>query len=340
MPIGRLFFEIGGDTSRLNASLKEAIKTAEEAGFKITRAGQSFISKFDEALNPTKKLAEQIQLLSAAGKSQADIWKVRFDEINRAAEAAKKNGQAIDPLVKSFQEMNKASLASSISFEGVGKAVGDFATHPLESAKKGVSSFLGLLGPTALGVGAGAAVYSFAKDAADAAQQIQNLSYATGMSVERIQALNRLGQEKRLGDLAGSIEKLNAQLGKGEGGPFTEATLRAGIVPKQGADAIYYLEQLREHYAQIEDPAVRAQKATADLGRRLLDLLPIVLNDKESFSSLVVEFLEGVDLRTFHYGESGDSNVVVTGSVPILLQEISKSCPLFWPQLDPLLQSC
>ena len=110
MPIGRLFFEIGGDTSRLNASLQEAIRNAEEAGVKITRAGQSFISKFDEALNPTKKLAEQINLLSAAGKSQADIWKVMSDEINRAAEAAKKHGQAIDPMVKSMQEMNKASV--------------------------------------------------------------------------------------------------------------------------------------------------------------------------------------------------------------------------------------
>ena len=152
-PVGRLFFEIGGDTSRLNASIKEAIKTAEEAGVKITRAGQSFISKFDEALNPTKKLAEQINLLTSAGKSQADIWKVMADEINRAAEAAKKNGQAIDPVVKSIQEMNKASLASKVSFESIGKAVGDFAAHPLESAKTGVSSFLGLLGPTVVGVG-------------------------------------------------------------------------------------------------------------------------------------------------------------------------------------------
>src|SRR5512139_3821847 len=102
-PVGRLFFEISGDTSKLNASLREAIKTAEEAGVRITRAGQSFISKFDEALNPTKKLAEQINLLSAAGKSQADIWKVMSDEINRAADAAKKNGQAIDPVVKSMR---------------------------------------------------------------------------------------------------------------------------------------------------------------------------------------------------------------------------------------------
>jgi len=173
-PVGRLYFEISGDTSKLNASLREAIKTAEEAGVKITRAGQSFISKFEEALNPTKKLAEQINLLTAAGKSQADIWKVVADEINGAADAAKKNGQAIDPVVKSIQEMSKASLAGKVSFESIGKAVGDFAAHPLESAKTGVTSFLGLLGPTAVGVGAvatgviaaGAAVYSFAADAA------------------------------------------------------------------------------------------------------------------------------------------------------------------------------
>jgi hypothetical protein len=183
-PVGRLFFEIGGDTSRLNASIKEAIKTAEEAGVKITRAGQSFISKFDEALNPTKKLAEQINLLSVAGKSQADIWKVMADEINRAADAAKKNGQAVDPIVRSMQEMNKASLAGKIGFESIGKAVGDFAANPLQAAKSGVSGLLGLLGPTAVGVGAvatgviaaGAAIYSFAADAADAAEQITNLS--------------------------------------------------------------------------------------------------------------------------------------------------------------------
>ena len=299
-PVGRLFFEISGDTSRLNASIKEAIKTAEEAGVRITRAGQSFISKFDEALNPTRKLAEQINLLSTAGKSQADIWKVMADEINRAAEAAKKNGQAIDPVVKSIQEMNKASFAGKVGFESIGKAVGDFAANPLQAAKSGVSSFLGLLGPTAVGVGAvatgvvaaGAAIYSFASEAADAAEQIQNLSYATGMTVERVQALQRAGKEKGLGDLTGTIEKLNAQIG-GEGGPFSEAILRAGITPKAGADAIYYLEELRKHYAAIPDPAERAQKATGELGRRLLDLLPIVLNDKESFADMVAEIERG-----------------------------------------------
>jgi hypothetical protein len=81
MPIGRLFFEIAGDSSKLNASLREAIATAKEAGVQITHAGQAFISKFDEAVNPTQKLTEQIQILEAAGKKQADIMKVMSGQI-------------------------------------------------------------------------------------------------------------------------------------------------------------------------------------------------------------------------------------------------------------------
>jgi len=33
----------------------------------------AFFLKFDKGLNPTGKLAEQLNLLAAAGKSQADI---------------------------------------------------------------------------------------------------------------------------------------------------------------------------------------------------------------------------------------------------------------------------
>jgi len=48
-PVSRLFFEISGDTSRLNASLQEAIKIAQDAGVQITRTGPSIIAAFDEA---------------------------------------------------------------------------------------------------------------------------------------------------------------------------------------------------------------------------------------------------------------------------------------------------
>ena len=43
-PIGRLFFEISGDTSRLNASRNEAIKTAGEGFTTKARSGSNWLS--------------------------------------------------------------------------------------------------------------------------------------------------------------------------------------------------------------------------------------------------------------------------------------------------------
>jgi hypothetical protein len=37
MAIGRLFFEIGGASSRHNAALREAVKSAKDAGIRIGR---------------------------------------------------------------------------------------------------------------------------------------------------------------------------------------------------------------------------------------------------------------------------------------------------------------
>jgi hypothetical protein len=112
-PVGRLFFEIGGDTSRLNASLQEAIRIAKDAGVQVTRAGQSIIAAFDDALNPTKRLAEQVKLLEASGKSSSDIWQVMGERMKNAADAARANSQAVDPLVQKHVDLAKASQGSS-----------------------------------------------------------------------------------------------------------------------------------------------------------------------------------------------------------------------------------
>jgi hypothetical protein len=234
-PVSRLFFEISGDTSRLNASLQQAIRIAQDAGVKITRAGQSIISAFDEALNPTKRLAEQVKLLETAGKSSSDIWQVMGERMKTAADAARANSQAVDPLVQKHIDLAKASKGSAFSFESLGKAIQDFSQNPVQSAKSGVSSLLGALGPTAVGIGAvgtaaiaaGVAVFELAKNAAESAEQIKNLSYATGMTVEDVQALQRLGQERGLGDLTGMIEKLNAQLGSPSYCPHARNKLNA-----------------------------------------------------------------------------------------------------------------
>ena len=117
--IGRLFFEIGEDKSKLDQTLREAVETAKSAGVEVTRAGQSIISSFNQALNPTQRLGQEIKLLEAAGKSNAHIWKVYGDRMNEAADAAKLNGQAVvEKCLDTHYLMGKWCQAKSVFLYG------------------------------------------------------------------------------------------------------------------------------------------------------------------------------------------------------------------------------
>ena len=131
MAISRLFFEISGDSSKLNQELQKAIATAKDAGVQITRAGQSFISKFDEALNPAKKLTEQIQLLEAAGKKQADIMKVMGGQIESATKAAREMGQPVDDLTKKYTSLESRMKQAGESMMTFGRNMSMYVTGPI-----------------------------------------------------------------------------------------------------------------------------------------------------------------------------------------------------------------
>jgi phage-related minor tail protein len=130
-PVGRLFFEIIGDSSKLNQEFQKAIATAKDAGVQITRAGQSFISKFDEALNPTKKLTEQIQLLESAGKKQADIMKVMGGQIESATKAAKEMGAPIDDLIRKYTSLESRLKTAGQGLQDFGRSASMYLTVPI-----------------------------------------------------------------------------------------------------------------------------------------------------------------------------------------------------------------
>jgi hypothetical protein len=294
MPVSRLFTEVGKDVDRMNESLRQAMIVADQAGIRVSGAGKSMISSFNAALNPTKALAEQVKLLEMVGKSSSEIWAVMADRMKNLSAAAIANRQTVDPVIQKYLEFGKAAQQSGLSFESLGKSVQNFATNPIQAAQSGITGLLETVGPTAVGVGAlaagfvaaGVAVYKFTQEAAHAAEGIKNLSYATGLSAEEVQALQRMGEERGLGDLTGVIEKLNIQLGSDKGGDFVEALLRMGIAIKQNQSALPYLEQLRQHYTQMTEEIganATAQQAAADLGRRLIGSVgPLVLNTNES----------------------------------------------------------
>lgn len=301
MAISRLFVEIGKDVDRLNQSLRESMKAAEEAGIKVTASGQRMLSAFDRALNPTKELAEQIQLLEKAGKSSADIWAVYGDRLKAAADATTRNGQVVDPLVAKHMELNKEVVKSGLNYEILGKAIQDFAQNPVAAAKAGVVSILEGLGPAAIGMGAvaaavglaGKALWDMGADMAARAEDLHNLKISTGLATQTIQALQQISKEAGLEgiDLARTIGELNKQLGSREGGDFTRALVANNIAltDSNGAakDAVSLLDELRGKYSDIVDPVERAQAMNAALGGRLRSLIPLLMSSNTSLAEQI-----------------------------------------------------
>jgi hypothetical protein len=278
---GRLYWEIGGDTSKYKASLQEALELTDQAGLKVSQAGKNIIAAFDNAINPTKNLSEQIKLLQAAGKSNSDIWKVYGDQISRTTDIAQKHGQAVDPLIKSLKDVEGAANKSRIGFDEVGKAITDFATHPLDYAKTNVSGLLEKLGPTAVGIAgigtaaiaAGTAIFSFVKSASDIAEHLEIMSAMTGESTQNIQAMEKVAAKAGFEgmDLGRTISYINQQLER-DPKQFQEGLEKLGLTTKDTnghtKTARQLMDELGTALHNIQDPQERAQLAAGALGVR------------------------------------------------------------------------
>jgi hypothetical protein len=296
MPVSRLFTEVGQNIDRMNASLREAINAAQDADVKVTKAGQSFISAFQDALNPTQKVTEQLQLLQAAGQADSDIVTVLGDRIRAAGDQAEKSGQPMSDLFQSFRSMAQESDKSGLSIESLGKLIGDFATNPLEAAKGGIASLVESVGPlgvglTAIGgaaVAAGGAFVSMVADLVEINKHFENLSAMTGQSVEQLEALTGIEKEAGLEglDLGRTLGKLQQSLGDDSANSFTKAVQELGISITDSSgktkDAVDVLDELRDALLEIEDPTERAQAAQQALGGRMRELIPLLLTSSES----------------------------------------------------------
>jgi hypothetical protein len=299
MPVSRLFVEVGKGVDRMNESLRQAITTAQASGAefgRITASGQAFIAKMQDALNPTAKFREQLDLLRASGMQQGDVWKVMGEQLTRAAEDSRKMGQAIDPTVQKMLDFGKSADKSGFSVENLGKTITDFARNPVEGAKTAVTGFLGTLGPTAVGLGgvatalgaAGVAVFKFVDSLASSMERLQNLSAMTGITTQSLEAFEQIAKNAGLEslDLGRTIGMLNKNLGDSDPNEFTKAMKEMGISITDAAghtkDAITILDEMRDALLGVEDPTMRAQLAQQVLGGRLRELIPLLLNSSKS----------------------------------------------------------
>jgi len=299
-PVSRLFTEVGQSVDRMNQSLRTAITTAQAAGpefAKISAAGQNLIARFQDSINPTQKFKEQIELLTAAGFKQADVWKVMGDQLTQAADQTRKMGQVVDPAVQKMLDFGKAGEKAGFSFESFGKNIQDFAAAPLKTMQSGLVSVLEGLGPVAVGIGgvaaaavaAGVAIFKFVESQSKAWEALNNLSLMTGLTIPRLQALQQIVKEAGLEglDLGRVLSRINEQLGKPEGATFERALAGLKIFPKEGDDAIDILDQLGKALQAIPSEQERVQMGLAILGVRYRELLPLILQAKDGFKKMI-----------------------------------------------------
>lgn len=123
MTVSNLYFELSGDATRLNKALEEAVNNAKAAGIKISGAGKNLIKTFDDALNPTKRLNDQIKVLEASGRSSADIMRVYGDRIHEATRRAREMGQPIDDLVKKYETLGMRMQSAGEKAKRVGETL-------------------------------------------------------------------------------------------------------------------------------------------------------------------------------------------------------------------------
>lgn len=305
--IDRAFFELNSNAPDVEKGFKSLLNAMAGTQDKVRAVQQ----KFQDLQNTHQTLIASIAKLEAEHAKYSEVlnsgtqdikkWSEASDQVKRISKELedldKKAVKSKDELANAQKKLSQATQDAGTSFQAFGQAVGNFISHPVQTAQSGLTSLAESMGPVAVGAGAivagvaaaGYAMHEMAMKAGEAAQKIQNMHYATGLTVETVQALERAGKERGLSNLLTVIEKVNMQLGAQKGGPFTEALLKAGIPKKEGEDAIYYIEELRKKYALFPGDAEKAQIASGELQRRLTDLYPIVMNDEESFTKLIGE---------------------------------------------------
>lgn len=255
-----------------------------------------------EARAEIAKTSDSLKQLGATSERETAKGGKGFDGLGASVGRAKAPLNAFSATLTAFggtsvaaglkleSAFNRAGASVLATVERWGSSLTNFVRNPLATAQAGITSFAASMGPLAvgaLGVGsavaiAGAAIFKLGSQAASAAEQIQNLSYTTGLTTTAVQALQLIGQQTGIGDFTHTISRLNKELGSFEGGEFVDSLLKMKIplsdVEGKTIDAFEALARMKDELAKIPDPTARSMEAAASLSNRLHSLLPLLLN--------------------------------------------------------------
>jgi hypothetical protein len=208
---------------------------------------------------------------------------------------------ATDKASAQINAVGKSLSGLSKQVGSVQSAVSSLATGGIPGLAKSLSTLSGVVSgsiPIWAGLGgivgaAGGALITMAVSAANATEQLDNMSAQTGIAAADLEALQRISEDAGLGteSLASSLGKLNRQLASGEGGEFARVLDALGGSIKDGSgqikDVIPLLDDLQKRLLATSDSAERARLANTALGKGMGDWIPLILSSKEKISDQI-----------------------------------------------------
>lgn len=160
----------------------------------------------------------------------------------------------------------------------------DDAKRAVGGAMKSIESAVNIAKGAFIGLASVTAAISFLntiKGAIDAADNLNDLSKSTAISVENLSGLSLAAKQSgsELDSIAQSINKLSVNIGKD-----SERFAKLGITAKEPIEAF---KQLSDIYKSIEDPQVRAAVAAEALGKSWQGAAPLLAEGSESIGDMV-----------------------------------------------------
>lgn len=305
--IGRVYLEAAVDLSQLNKGFDQMVKAITDVDGKVKAYGDKLKASFEAAYNPTQKLGAQLEALAKQGKTAGELIAVFGDRIQKTMETVARTGAAPNAMVKNLSDQmaimakkaEEATASTGTGFARLGQAMTDFARNPLAATQAGITSILEKMGPLAVGIGGvaaaiGVAAYEFGKfvvSISDEVESLENLSAQTGISTQRLQALQQMQREAGMEgmDLSRIIAQLNAQMGKGEG-EFLKTIKAMGIAVEdsggQMRDAFDVLSDFGVALKGIQNPSEQAMVAMAALGPRAREFVAMLLRMQGSLKDV------------------------------------------------------
>ncbi len=182
------------------------------------------------------------------------------------------------------------------------------------AAAKAQSGFKGLAGAagglvgglqTLVPLATGAGLVAMGKGAIDAADDMNDLSQKTGVSVERLSQLQQAADKSgtSLDAVGGAMVKLNRGLAEGADSKAGEALKSLGINANDATGKLKSTDQIMlevaDKFAKMPDSAQKSALAMQLFGKSGADLIPLLNGGRDSIESLSVtmtgKFAKGAD---------------------------------------------